>query len=154
MNKLLQILLFSIATIIFFSCEKPFEREQELMSYLKEIHSLKLNDKQHIIILQTNFCGACTKSVVEYVSQKTSDTKIPVTIILSENVNKVVNQINENKNKSTDLLIDRDYGIEKYGLRYPSDLFFTIEDNDIAFWSYITEDKFKKINRNIGELVY
>lgn len=138
-----------LLTTLFLSCNslKKFDREQELNSYLTKVHYIDLKHPKIVILLQTNFCGACSQEVITFISNELKQSKMQTIIILSKEDKKIISELSSLNNKEVVILIDREYELEKYGLLFTSDLIFLFENSSISFWEFIEEEKFSEIKR-------
>ncbi|MEM8524750.1 MAG: hypothetical protein AAGG68_08900 [Bacteroidota bacterium] len=143
-------LLFFILNLLGCKNNASFEREQEVINYLQKIHSVELSDQAIVIMLQTNFCGACTEDVLSFIGKSISNVRIPIHLVLADDSMKIVGQLKDFEH--VNVLIDKDFSLERYGLRYPTDLFFLIDHQSIRYWSFIEESHFKSIRRQLEKL--
>jgi len=132
------------------SCSNAkFEREKSFFAYLKDIHQYECKESCYVVVLQTGFCGACTTEVVDFVSKEMVKKNKNTVLILAEENLRLIDKL-ERANEEMIILVDKNYAIEKYGLRHTSDLFFFVQNNTIETWSTIDEDKYKRILKIIN----
>jgi peroxiredoxin len=134
-----------------FSCAKKFERDKELYQYLSKVHDLNLDKKKVIIILQTDFCGACTNNVISFLNEELEKLQIETIIIFSKNKKEITSQFDK-ENSNIKILFDKEFQIEKFGLQFTSDLFFLFENSYIQYWNFIEEEEFKSIQHKLIQL--
>lgn len=141
----ISLLFFSI--LLACNSSKKFERTNELTQYLTKIQELTLEGEHNILLLQTNFCGACTEDMMDFLNKKIPIVKNKTYIILTEDKPKLIEKLPKNENVK--ILIDNNFMTEKYGLRFSKDAFFYFDNSEIKYWTFIDYDTFKKLDRKI-----
>lgn len=127
---------------LFCSCNNvpvnSFERADELFEYLKK-HNLSLSDSiTNVFILQTDKCGSCTESVIDFIYKKyymSSEKKI---FILSSNKTDIVTKVSLISQAT--VFIDSNHSLDKYGLINAQDLYLKIDKNEIREWFFMNNE--------------
>ena len=71
-------------------------------------------------------------------------------IILSSNRQDIIKELKGIE--KVKLVIDKDNKIARYGLRYTSDLFFSLDKASIDFWFYLKNEDLKNVAKKIKTL--
>lgn len=142
--------LFLGISIFLFSCQnKPFEREKELFDYLSKVQNIDLLEKKNIVILQANFCGACTWEVVSFLKEELPQTAIPTYIIFSGSQAEIEKQLGQIESKYVHIVISEENMVGRYGLQYTKDLYFNIEKKKINTWGFLKSEELDKIRKSL-----
>jgi hypothetical protein len=142
--------LIKIIALLFFvalpACSK-FEREQELIQLLTQEAGLKSEQLEdlRIFVLQDNICGACTDSILNFISQVNHSSSF---IIVSDKNMKVLNRINATYAPSQ-VFIDQNNLVGRYGMRFAKDVVIVLKNKKVHYWAFLKEDNLHKIQSKI-----
>jgi hypothetical protein len=134
------------ALLLLYSCKTPFEREKEFFTYLKEVQRMELSEKQLVLLMQTNFCGACTEEVQAALASYIEAQNLKTTVVLSSN-EKEVKAFFQELPSSPDVRIDPAYKMEQYGMKFTSDLLVIFEEGRILSWAFLDDKGLARIGR-------
>lgn len=134
------LLVFSLILSLI-SCKHEFIREKEVVQYLDQVHNIKLENKNIVILLQSNFCGSCTASTLDYLKNELGKFDLPIFIVMAKKRQDIVNKLSDSK---IVFLTDDDFEYEKYGLRLTYDAMLFYENNTIKKWIKLDQKKLNK----------
>lgn len=142
-GKIVIILFFAVA--INTGChdsEKPsFNREKELFSYLSDIHGLELDefqDETALFLMQLDMCGACTERNKQFVHKLLSKRKGLKKIVVLSRKDIYMTDFLKSSSEDVVILTDKNFSINKYGLRFTKDIFVLIANQKVNMFSFLT----------------
>lgn len=151
--KLLMTFLFSsrlfvlLLICLLFSCVEKlnnqktaqFPREQEIKNYLEKIHNVDTVNDKIIFLIQTRFCGACSKEDFAFMS---NDFFYDAIVISPDSIQNLTNQ----------QFIDYEFNMEKYGLQLPYSYFLKFDaDEKLTYWAILRKDNYEQILDTIAK---
>jgi hypothetical protein len=142
LNKVLVI----CALIYMVGCAR-FEREGELLRFLNTELNISIDTIKDlkVFILQDKICGACTDSILQFIISLEPKNNL---IVLSDMNKKVLNQVTSRFDTSQ-VYIDRNDLVGRYGMRYAQDLVVVLSRGKVRYWSFIKEERLEKIRKNL-----
>lgn len=139
-----------IVSLIFIvsSCTK-FERNDEVIRFLKEEANIKIDtfESFNLFILQDQICGACTNSVLSFIYNLDHKNSM----IITSNENKILIKQLKNNLGESNVFIDKNRLIERYGLRYAKDLIIIYKKGELQYYAFLKEDDFDEIKKNFNK---
>jgi hypothetical protein len=117
--------------------EKKFDREKELIQFLKSSENYNLPcEKTIVFILHNQSCGSCVEEEIDFIIRRFKDDPIKKVIILGLNAGKIIDQFKQMTN--CDLVIDHRKMLSKYGLDYAADFIIELDkENRSTYWEYL-----------------
>lgn len=136
-----------VVSLIFIGCSYPkFERNVEVLKFLREEAKIEIDtiESFNVFVLQDQICGACTNSILSFMYSL--DHKNTLTIASNEN-QLFINQLRNNMGASN-VFVDRNRLIERYGLRYAKDLVIIYNKGKLQYYAFLKEDDLDVIKKN------
>lgn len=146
-------LIYLLLACCVVSCqEKAFDREADLFNYLDKVHHLEVQEAQNIVLLQPNFCGACTWEVIDFLKKELPNIQQKTLLVFSGNNPKIISELDDLNNKNVSVIIDDKNLAGRYGLIYTKDLFFNIKEGAIQYWGKLDDEGLQKIRKKIAKM--
>jgi hypothetical protein len=115
-----------------------FERTNEFFDYLKK-HNIALSDSMtNVFILQTDKCGSCTESVIDFIYKKYYMSSEKKLFILSSNKIDIVTKLT--LIPKAIIFIDPNHNLDKFGLLNAQDLCLKIDKKEIKEWFFMNNE--------------
>jgi hypothetical protein len=147
MNFIKYTLIVSLISIVS-SCTK-FERNDEVLRFLKEEANIKIDTMEsfNLFILQDQICGACTNSILSFIYGLDHKNSL---VITSNESQILIKQLKNNIGESN-VFVDKNRLIERYGLRYAKDLIIIYKKGKFQYYAFLKEDDFDEIKKNYSK---
>ena len=128
----------------FCSCTK-FERHEETIRFLKDEVNINIDtmDRFNLFILQDQICGACTNSILSFVYSLDHYNSL---VVISNDNQLLIKQLKKNIGKSN-IYIDKNRLIERYGLRYAKDLVVIFNKGELKYYAFLKDEEFEEIKK-------
>ena len=128
----------------FCSCTK-FERHEETIRFLKDEVNINIDtmDRFNLFILQDQICGACTNSILSFVYSFDHYNSL---VVISNDNQLLIKQLKKNIGKSN-IYIDKNRLIERYGLRYAKDLVVIFNKGELKYYAFLKDEDFEEIKK-------
>jgi len=138
-GTLIAFLVLSVCWVGCTSNQKPFHRETEIKEYLIDLHDYEVANKQlvNIFLLYPNYCGSCYKEGEELLIKWIKKYPQEENVLLLSKEYKLPNNLYKNVSQ---VFIDKQNLMERYGLMLASGIFIRFENNKILYWNYISEE--------------
>lgn len=134
----MRFILYVFSVIMLDSCtnQEPFDREQELFSYIKDVQGIQLSDSNQLIFLISNKACNCTGDPKEIIPNNFSTNKLRKTILMERKDTSLINALNKLSN--TKIYLDTLSQMAAFGLSNSTDFIFEIKDKKIGYWNYMS----------------
>lgn len=124
------------------SCKEKFIREEQVLSYLRDVHETTISNQAVVVLLQSDFCGACAESNMRYLEQKLKSITMPIYIILASDSKGIKDRLCGDNIK---YFSDQNFEYESYGLRLTYDAILFYSDYNLECWYKLSVDNHEKI---------
>ncbi len=144
------IFLILLVFTCFIGCNKTFERKEQVLNYLKEVHNITLDKEFNIVIIISGHCGSCTEETFSLIRKFNEDARFTghgkFIIIPKENFHII--EYLDNLKTDFHILKDKDIKLLRYGLLFPKNLLLEYENYErIRYWGWLYLDELYKINK-------
>lgn len=117
--------------------------------YLSAVHGITIqHHARAVVLLQNGNCGACDISQIDFLYTLPS---IKNSVIILQNNDTLLVQSMREKGLHN-LLVDKHFALEKYGLSLTKSVYCEVVDDNVLFWSFLVEENYEKI-RNKNALI-
>lgn len=130
---------------------KPVERQQQIVRYLQQVQGVAEASQSSyaVVVFETGFCGACHRDFLAFIRQHINPAKHTY-IVMQEYKQEVADEFGSLPN--VELLTDKNFALEKYGLIYVKSTVFVVSEGNVIYWSFITDAKFNEIAGQLKSL--
>lgn len=153
------IFFVTLVLLCFIGCfEKEnlkFERKDELINYLNEIHDINLTTQnKSFIVLISGHCGSCTKATVDFLERLGNDERFTMFdkyVIVPEENNQIIPSLKILLKNKFKILEEENIRMMRYGILFPKNVFLELRNDKIKFWGYLYMDEIYDIETRYFE---